>query len=429
MAPLLRLYGKKRGARLTGSRKVGAAALGLYFAAVFLAGCVALGNILVTWALPEWRLNHAYVQARGRVLAARVAANPADPTRFRPEISVEFMAAGRRYRVRTTYHVHGGYTNNRRSVAQVVERFQPGQPCTVWYDPRNPQRAALARGYTWSAWLMLLVPVPFLATGGLGLVYIVAGWNKSAERRAAMAQRVLQLDPARSSQRTFPYVPDESDLTSSPGTTLAFRLAAQSPAWGLLAFLLACLFWNGMFSVLLTVVVRSHLSGNAEWFLTAFTIPLGLVGVLLVWGFFRHLREVTRIAPTIVEISDHPLRPCEEYELYVAQPGPLDLERFRVLVVCEEEATYSQGTSSRTMQRRVYQDELFHRQGLRIPAGTLFETRCRLRLPARAMHSFQASHNQVRWKVVIEGATPRRPYFERGFTVHVHPPANGEQRL
>lgn len=426
MPRLLRLYGKKRGIRLTGSRKVGAAALGLYFAVVFLAGCVALGNILVTRALPEWRLNHAYIETTGKVLEARVATNPADPSRFRAEIRIEFTAAGRLCRALATYDVHGGYTNDRREAAAVAVRFRPGQRHVVWYDPRDPQRAAMARGYTWSAWLMLLVPVPFLATGGLGLVYIVAGWNKSTERRAALAQRVSELDPARSSRRAFPFVPGETDLTSSPGTTLAFRLAAQSPAWGLLAFLLACLFWNGIFSVLLTVVVRSHVAGNAEWFLTAFTIPLGVVGVLLVWGFFRHLREVTRVAPTIVEISDHPLRPSKEYELYVAQPGPLELERFRVLVVCEEEATYSQGTNSRTMQRRVYQDELFHREGLRIPAGTMFETRCRLRLPPRAMHSFQSRHNQIRWKVLVEGATPRHPFFERGFTIHVHPPANGE---
>jgi len=426
MPRLLRVYGKKRGARLTGSRKVGAAALGIFFAAVFLAGGVLLGNILVTWALPEWRLNHTYVQTTGRVLAARVAAHPSDPTRFRPEITVEFQAGGRR-RALATYHVHGAYTGNREAVAATVARFRPGQSYPVWYDPRNPQRAAMARGYTWSAWLMLLVPVPILATGGLGLVYIVAGWNKSAERRAALAQRVSQLDPARAGSSTLPFVPGETDLTSSPGTTLAFRLAAQTPAWSLLAFLLACLFWNGIFSVLLTVVVRSHAAGNAEWFLTAFTVPLGLVGLLLVWGFFRHLRDVTRVAPTIVEVSSHPLRPAEEYELYVAQPGPLHLERFRVLLVCEEEATYSQGTNSRTMRRRVYQDELFCREGLEIPAGTLFETRCRLRLPPRAMHSFQASHNQVRWKVLVEGATPRRPFFERGFTIHVHPRANGAQ--
>lgn len=426
MPRLLRLYGKRRGVWLTGSRKLGALALGLFFAIVFLAGGVGLGNILVTWVIPEWRLNHAYVETVGEVLESRVGVDPLDGTRYRPEIRVAYSVGVQHYRTWTTYHVHGGYTNNRRLVASIVDRFRPGRSYSVWYDPHNPERAALTRGYTWSAWAMLLVPVPFLATGGLGLVYIVAGWNKSAERRAALAQRVSQLDPARASQRGFPFVPGESDLTSSPGTTLAFRLAAQTPAWSLLAFLLACLFWNGIFSVLLTVVVRSHAAGNTEWFLTAFTVALGLVGVLLVWGFFRHLREVTRVAPTIVEISSHPLRPAGDYELYVAQTGPLHLERFRVLLVCEEEATYSQGTNSRTMRRRVYQEELFCREGLRIPAGTLFETRCRLRLPPRAMHSFQAGHNQVRWKVLVEGSSPRRPYFERSFTVHVYPPSNGE---
>jgi hypothetical protein len=407
---------------------VGAAALGLFFAVLFLAGGVGMGNILVTWVIPEWRLNHAYVQTSGRVVAARIGAHATDPTRFRAEITVEYTVGGRRYRVQATDPVHGGYTSQRSLVALRVGRFRAGQSCTVWYDPRQPRRAALARGYTWSAWLMLLVPVPFLATGGLGLAYIVSGWNKSAERRAALAQRVAQLDPSRASQSSLPFVPGEPDLTSSPGTTLAYRLAAQTPAWSLLGFLLACLFWNGILSVLLTVVVRSHAAGNPEWFLTAFTIPLGLVGVLLVWGFFRHLREVTRVAPTIVEISRHPLRPAEECELYVAQPGPLDLERFGVWLVCEEEATYSQGTASRTMQRRVYQEELFHREGVRIPAGTLFETRCKLRMPPRAMHSFQSSHNQIRWKILIEAATPRWPHFERGFTLHVHPVVNGERR-
>lgn len=49
------------------------------------------------------------------------------------------------------------------------------------------------------------------------------------------------------------------------------------------------------------------------------------------------------------------------------------------------------------------------------------EMDCKLRLPDDMMHSFQSEHNAVIWKIVVEGDAPKWPAFCRSFPVAVYP--------
>ena len=117
--------------------------------------------------------------------------------------------------------------------------------------------------------------------------------------------------------------------------------------------------------------------------------------------------------------------PGERYELFISQAGRLRLKSLAVLLVSEEEATYRQGTNTRSETRRVYQRELFRREDFEIPRGTPLDVQCPLEIPARAMHSFKADHNEVSWKIVVEGTSVGWPHYERAFPVIVHP-GNGD---
>jgi hypothetical protein len=123
-----------------------------------------------------------------------------------------------------------------------------------------------------------------------------------------------------------------------------------------------------------------------------------------------------------VEISDHPLRPGEECRLFVSQAGRLKMNSLEVLLVCEEAATYRQGTDTRTETREVCRQEVFRREGFEVRHGMPFEAECELVVPAGAMHSFKADHNEVNWRLVVRGNAAGWPDYKRAFPVIIHPP-------
>ncbi len=426
----IRVYGKKRGNRRTGSRAIGSAGEALFFAVFLLLGCVGLAVILVTLVLPEWRANHEFVRHTCTVLDRRVAKDTdgEGASLYRPEIQIEYEIGGQTYRI-WTYDISKAYSSGRSGKQAIVNRFEVGREYACWYDPADPNTAVLVRGYTWWVWLLLIVPISFVLIGGGGCIHAALHWGKSAERSAAITRRASQLDLFDRDGRNrdeYPNIPAATDMTNSPGTTLAFRLPiGTSPAWALFAVLIACLFWNGIVSVFVVIAVNSHLEGDPEWFLTIFIIPFVLVGIGLIVYFIRQLLVTTGIGPTLLEISDHPLHPDEEYELFVSQSGRLTINSLEVLLMCREKASYRQGTDTRTETRDVYRQQVFLREGFEVYRGMPFEVQCDVGVPAEAMHSFKSDHNEINWKLVVKGDVQGWPDYERSFPVIVYPKAEG----
>jgi len=429
LARKFRFYQKKRGNRRTGSRKLGSAGEAIFFALFFLLGCGGLAVMVTTLVVPEWRVNHEFARDTCTVRQTRIGTKQGDDgTLYRPEVQIEYQIDGETYRI-WTYDIHtirgGGYCTEQDDAEAILDRFTIDEQYVVYYDLADPNVAVLVRGSSWWVWLTLSVPVSFVLIGGGGLVYTVVTWGKSAERRAALAKQAAQLGPFVSNGQAkpdLPYVPVPGSITDSPGTKLAFRLpVAGSYAWALFAWLMAYLFWNGIVLVLVMIVVGGFLAGDPDWFLTIFVVPFVLIGIGLVFYFFRQLAVTTGIGPTLVEISHQPLQPGERYRLFLSQTGRLTMNWLELLLVCEEEATYSHGTDRRTENRRIYQQPLFRREGFKVAGGTPFETECELEVPAGAMHSFKSGHNEVTWKIIVKGSPARWPTFERSFPVIVYP--------
>jgi hypothetical protein len=89
---------------------------------------------------------------------------------------------------------------------------------------------------------------------------------------------------------------------------------------------------------------------------------------------------------------------------------------------CEERATYHQGTDTRSDRRLVFRQSVLHHEGFEISAGQPFSVRCEVHVPAAAMHSFKADHNEVQWTLVVETIAAGWPNFQRVFPVVVYPP-------
>ena len=168
--------------------------------------------------------------------------------------------------------------------------------------------------------------------------------------------------------------------------------------------------WRGLFG-----------PGPVEWVPLLFLIPFALVGIFLVVLFFRQLLITTGVGQTFVEISDHPLFPGERCDLLVSQAGRLRMNSLSAFLVCEEVATYRQGTNTRTEARRVFQSEIFHRESFDIQRGLPLEQRAEMEIPVGMMHSFKSEHNEINWKIIIVGNVDRWPDYERSFPIIVYP--------
>ena len=283
----------------------------------------------------------------------------------------------------------------------------------------------------WGLWLTVLVLVSFVVIGVVGGLLSVMQVGVSAERRASLARRATDarlLAETPRSDALYPNVPRDDNLTNSPGVELRYRLPiARSPGWRLFASATFALVWNGIVSMLVVVAVKSHLAGQPDWLLTMFVLPFTAVGGWCIYYFLRQLMLATGIGPTSVEISDHPLLPGKRYDIFVSQSGRLTVRSLDVSLVCDEEASYRQGTDIRTETRRVRQCRVFRSDAFEIKPGLPFESRSDLEVPADVMHSFRADHNALSWKVVVKGEAVGWPPYERSFPVIIHPPACPEE--
>lgn len=284
----------------------------------------------------------------------------------------------------------------------------------------------------WSLWLVSLVLASFILIGGGGFILSLLHFGTSAERRSALMRRASSMEligDGLASSPGHPSVPREGELTDSPGTVLEYRLpSVHSPIWRLAASAVLCVTWNSATAVLAVLAIESFLRQRPDWLMSSMAAVMLVVGVWSLYVFVRHLFDHTGVGPTSVEISDLPLRPGQRYEVFLAQAGQMSIDSLEMMLVCEEEATFSQGTNIRTEVQRVHSMAVLEEPSFTIEPGLPFERRCEFVVPASAMHSFQAPHNAIHWKLVVRGRPRRRTPFERTFPVIVypstHPPAS-----
>ena len=404
----------------------------VFSAAFLLLGCGGLLWMLSAVVLPEWRVNHEFVQTPCRVLEKRINEKQSSESGqlYQPEFKIEYKVAGV---LHSDWHygIEPTYAGGQEEAQTILDRFElyskhhKTYPC--WYDPTDPDVAVLVRGYGWVIWLVLTVPLSFIIIGAGGLLHLLFTWGKSAERRAVQTQRVGErgrdfFDGGGNGDACYPTVPKGADITISPGTKLKFRLPmATSPGWAMFGTLAFCVFWNGIVAVAVTIAVSGFIAGTPNWLLTLLTVPFVAIGIGAIVYLVRQLLVTTGIGPTLIEISDHPLHPGERYRAFLSQSGWLTVKTLRVLLVCEEVATYRQGTDTRSETRETHREELFRCENFEIRGGQPLECDIDLNLPEEAMHSFAAAHNEIAWTLVVEGESTGWPDYRRAFTVIVHP--------
>ena len=283
-------------------------------------------------------------------------------------------------------------------------------------------------------WLMVLVLASFMLIGGGGLIYTLLQFGTSAERRSALARHAANfelLNEALPRSGDYPTLPSDTNLTNSPGIKLAYRLpTAQSPVWHISAAAIFGFLWNGLAIVLAVVAVNRHIQARPDWFLTVLVLPCFAVGVWALKHFFKQMSFLAVLAPTIVEISGETMRPGQTCDLFLSQSGHVNLRSLQLLLVCDEEATFRQGTDLRVETHRVFEMPILNSRSIELQPGQPFEHRDTFQIPESAMHSFHSPHNRVMWHLVVRGRPDGRPAFERSFPLVVYPstPASPAKR-
>ena len=231
MARGFRYYGKKRGHRRTGSPALASLGEAAFFAVLLLLGVRGWCCCSPPWSCPSGASTTSSSRPPARCSTSRSARSRGeDGPLYRPEIKIEYEVGGVEYRD-WHYDIHRGLFQRAR------ERAGHPRPASNSLDQAstiaipagtirpNPGVVVLVRGYRWWVWLVFTVPASFVVIGAGGLLYALLHWGKSAERRAAMTQRVQERDlfgGNGSGQRLYPFVPHGADMTNSPGTRLKF---------------------------------------------------------------------------------------------------------------------------------------------------------------------------------------------------------------
>jgi hypothetical protein len=298
---------------------------------------------------------------------------------------------------------------------------------------------AAQRAPVWAIGLSFFAPfliyIVILAFLGRRLLGALRQRMPSPERLAAREARqrsrlgdsmpkCITLETPRPVMGNWPTVPALPNATE-PGTTLAVRLQPSGPPAGcilgcLVPLTALCLGLGGPFWV---GALRDFVQGQPGVGLLVFLSIVMVIGIALLGGVvvFSARALAGRV---IVEVSAQPLCSGSRYEVWAAQQGGVPLRNARIQLVCEESATYRQGTTTNTSKRQVFSHEVLNPQTNLTSDELVGGVRRPLEIPWGAMHSFEAEHNKINWKIEVVGRVGFMP-VRVAFPVIVLPATEG----
>lgn len=377
----------------------------VFFLIFFVVGSAVLvamgGKVVSVFGAGEWMPVDAVV------VSSRIRTHHGDDdTTYSPDVLYRYQVNGREYRSNRFGFVNGsgGYDRARAASA----RFTPGTHFTAYVNPADPTDAVIERGLT-PDMFVLLVPLVFMAVGGIGAFYSVrAGLARHGDRASAGTSQYV----ASARWQGALYV---NGLARSP----AQLKPRQSPGLKLLGLTIAAVFWNGIVSVFLYQVVSGWTHGRPDLCLSAFLLPFIAVGLVLIAAAGHALLALfnPRVAMTL-DPPEVPLGGTAEVRWAIA--GRYDrIERLEIRLEGHEEATYRQGTNTYTDKTLFFTAHVVDTtKPLDVRAG-----RARVAVPADAMHSFAAKNNKVVWTLVLQAHIRAWPDVKDEYVLAVAPAA------
>ena len=280
-------------------------------------------------------------------------------------------------------------------------------------------------------WLMALVVLTFIVFGAQGLIRSLLGSRVGDGLRFSFQQNVTKFDFSKRmrGRLKLPQVPLFDTILTSRGTVQKWRLPMTTgQPVKTLAVIIFFSIWVFISLVLVYYSISQYLSQENKphfsWWLPILSLPPSIG--LSVWAgkFLKaQLRGRITIDPLKLEISEQPLHPGHTYDVTAIQGGLLHVRSLRIFLVCEEVTSYHQGTDVRTESHEVIRERVFQDRRFEIKSNAPLKETFPIKIPAKAMHSFQGHYNSLQWKLVSIGRYRDMPEIQRSYALIVHPPS------
>lgn len=421
-----------------GSRSGCAAVLLLVMGSLFIAG----GGIGFWFAFAQPMLQlwnaRSWPEAEARVLTSEVHVNhDSDGNTYRPEISYEYSVDGNRFRG-DRYSFFVWSTSSRGWVERAVAKYSAGSRHPCFYDPGEPDKSVLDRGFYWS-YLLGLLTLIFAAAGVLIAWLGVSSWGNTKREKQKLPAVPGEFRPqglpsthsaALAGSGGNPQIgPDSGAVIQPAETEPAPWLVWEGPrklkpestrlarVVGLGVF---ALFWNGFISIFVVLIMKDGWPLLPTLFISLFV----LVGTGILAAFFH---QFLALSNPIVEIALESGAVPVGGELVLAWETTGNAGRIRELrieITGTEKATYTRGTDT-TTDTHVFQRILA--AAVTDPAGIRFGSHS-VPIPATTMHTFAAKRNRIEWNIEVRGSIPWWPDVSEKYPFFVKPAeAEGEQ--
>jgi len=313
---------------------------------------------------------------------------------YRPEIKYRYRVGTKVHRSDKVWFIRPS-AGTQADAKKVVDKYPKDSQQQCYVDPQNDDFAVLERGFQ-PQLLIAIIPALVAIAGITGIV-------------SRVLRRVSKPDPRFAPVHHY-----------GEGATLTHR--SQSGVVALIVISIFAIAWNGIISFLLREVIknwREGIPGCYGWFLTLFSVPFVLVGVILLALPVYFFLKLFNPRPTL-RLSKAEIPVGETAELTWRFWGRYHrLHRLRINLEGREEATYQSSDDTATAR------EVFATIPL-IDTTKPQEIRwgkVRVSVPALAVPTFSAPHNRIAWAIHVYGEIRRWPDVDEEFEFNVLPAA------
>jgi hypothetical protein len=361
------------------------------------------------------------------VISSRVASS-SDGDTFAVEIHYTYTVDGKQYQG-TRYGFFGGYSSGYDSKDEVVKENPAGKPATCYVNPSDPAEAVFHRGVSWEM-LWGLFGLPFLAVGLAGpFMAVRSSLRQRRLRKQSQAnplswpkfEAVHSPVPLSATQGGASFDPHPAPLVyPSPNLLTSVPIGgvvlepAMTPARRLIIMTIFAVFWNGIVSVFVGVLLKQWGRGNFEWMLALFLTPFVLIGLLLLFGVAHGFLALFNPRPRLT-IASRQLALGESADLEWEFSGATRrVKQLHIYLEGREEATYRRGTDTST-DKNVFSTIEIARKTHAEPGRALVE------IPGNTMHSFNSEHNKIVWEIHVKGEIGYWSDVDETFEIEVLP--------
>ena len=277
--------------------------------------------------------------------------------------------------------------------------------------------------------LRIILAVLLITVGSYFIINLFWKVGVSRERREAIVNRAGEIDllnEFRRRREDLPTVPIEVPLQ---GDALPYQLrCSKGNLWSLISSATMSVTLVAIASILFPTAIVTGPTANPRSVAVVFLPIICIAAAWFLYRFFRQLLKLTGIGPSSIELSQYPLFPNSSCRMRLYQPGRIRLKVLTVWLVCQEEATFDQGTDIRTERRDVYRDRLFRKRSVDVSPDRPFEAEFELEIPDHAIHSFRSANNRIQWKIIVQAEAKNWPTLSRTYRLSVYPRTAIEKR-